>query len=340
MTILVSLIVFGVLIFVHELGHFITAKAMGVKVNEFALGMGPAILKFGKKETKYSVRLLPVGGYCKMEGEDEESSDERAFNKKPVWRRTLVIVAGAIMNLLLGFTILLIIISSNKEIATTTISKFAENAVSSQHLQVGDKIVSVDGTRIYVANDLLFTFYRGKDEFFDIEVIRDGKKIKLEGVTFPTKIEEDNTKSMRLDFAVKTVRTTFWGALSTSAKNTISIARMIWLSLIDLLTGNAGLKEMSGPVGVVGAIGQAANTNIFELLVLVAFISINLGVFNLLPVPALDGGRLLFLAIEAVRRKPIKPEYEGVVHLVGFALLILLMITVTYNDINRLITGG
>lgn len=339
-TILISLLVFGLLIFVHELGHFLTAKAMGVKVNEFAMGMGPTILRFGKKETKYAIRLLPIGGFVNMEGEQEFSDHERSYHKKPVWRRILIIISGAFMNILLGFLMLSIIFSFFKVLPTTTIDSFKDESISSEYLQVGDKIVSINGTKIYSYADIDFSIKRAKDTVYDIKITRNGKRILLEDVRLPSETNADGLKAVERDFYLGYTSKNVFSVLKYAALNTVSIARLIWLTLIDLVTGNEGLKAMSGPVGVVGEIGKAANSSIFDLLLLVSFMSINLGIFNLLPLPALDGGHLVFLTIEGIRRKPINPEHAGMVHLVGFALLILLIITVTFNDIVRLISGA
>lgn len=339
-TALLTLVVFGLLIFVHELGHFLVAKAMGVKVNEFSMGMGPALFKFTKKDTKYSIRLFPIGGFVNMEGEQEYSEHEGSFHKKPVWRRILIIISGSLMNILLGFLILTIYFSSFKVLPTTAIAAFDNDSVSSEHLQVGDKIVSIDGTKIIYFRDIGYCIYRAKDEYYDFEVIRNGKKVLLEGVKLPSKVNADGTKSVAIDFMLSSTSKNPLSVVKYAALNTISIVRMVWLTLIDLLTGNVGLKAMAGPVGVAGEIGKAANMGIQQLMLLVSFMAVNLGVFNLLPVPALDGGHLVFLVIEGVTRKPIKPEYAGIVQLIGFALLILLIITVTFNDIARLVSGG
>lgn len=340
-TILISLLVFGLLIFVHELGHFLTAKAMGVKVNEFAMGMGPTIFRFGKRETKYAIRLLPIGGFVNMEGEQEYSDHERSFHNKPVWRRILIIVSGSFMNILLGFLLVVIIVSiAANAFPTTTIDSFIEESVSSEYLQEGDKIVSINGTKIFSFADINFTIRRAKDAVYDIKVIRNGDKLLLKDVRLPSGINEDGSKTVGIDFTPKLAPKNIITVIDYSVRHTVFIARAIWFALIDLVTGNVGLKAMSGPVGVVGEIGKAANRSIFDLLSLVSFMSINLGIFNLLPVPALDGGHLVFLTIEGIRRKPINPEHAGFVHLIGFALLILLIITVTFNDIVRLISGA
>lgn len=334
LTILITVLVFGILIFIHELGHFLVAKAMGIRVNEFALGMGPKLISFGKGETKYSLRLFPIGGFCAMEGEDETSSDNRAFCNKPVWRRLLVTVAGAFMNLLLGFILLIILVSTMNLVGTTTIAKFNDGAVSNQDLQVGDEIVSINGSHVFIDNDIVYGLLRDRDGVVDMVVKRNGEKVKLTNVTFQTEDLGDGVTGTNIDFKVYSAEKTFFGVIKQSACWTLSVVKLVWSSLIDLITGQYGLNQLSGPVGVASAIGEASSMGLRSLLLLVVFITVNLGVFNLLPIPALDGGRLLFLMIEGIRRKPVK--HEAYVHMVGFALLILLMVVVSFNDIVKL----
>ena len=335
-TIIITIVVFGVLIFIHELGHFLVAKAMGIRVNEFALGMGPRLCGFVKGETKYSLRLLPIGGYCAMEGEDDTSEDERAFCNKPVWRRILVVAAGAFMNLVLGFVLLIILVSTMNLVGTTKIAQFNEGAISNQYLQVGDEIVSINGSHVFIDNDIVYGLLSDRDGVVDMVVKRNGEKVKLTGVTFQTEDLGDGVTGTNIDFKVYGVEKTFFGVIKQSACWTLSVVKLVWGSLIDLLTGQFGLNQLSGPVGVASAIGEASTMGIRSLLLFVVFITVNLGVFNLLPIPALDGGRLVFLIVEGIRRKPIKPEHEGWVHMIGFGLLMLLIVVVTFNDIVKL----
>jgi regulator of sigma E protease len=342
LNILYAIIVFGVIIFVHELGHFLSAKWSGVKVNEFALGMGPALLKFKGKVTQYSLRLFPIGGYCKMEGEDDDSNDKDAFNTKPVWKRIIVIVAGAFMNFVLGFIILLFIFGGNKSQATTIVNSFSKNATSSitgtnGGLKVGDKFVKINGSSINNDTDIIFSLMRATSGKVNIIVLRSGKETELDNVQFPMTKNPDGTKTMTNDFYVKSVKTTPLNVITHSFTFTVSVVKIVWLSLVDLITGKIGFNQLSGPVGVTTAIGQAAGIGLQSLLLLVVFITVNLGVVNLLPLPALDGGRLIFLIIEAIRRKPVDPKYEGYVHFAGFVLLILLMVVITFNDVIKLI---
>lgn len=342
--ILIAILVFGIIIAVHEFGHFTVAKLCGIRVNKFAIGMGPRLLKHQWGETEYSLRLLPIGGFCAMEGEDTESADERAFCKKSVPKRFAVVVAGAIMNILLGFVLIIITTCMDSAITTTTISGFHtdENKVSvstseSCGLQVDDKIVRINGMRVFTDSDISYKLAYTDQNDFTIEVERDGENVVLENVSF-----EDKKTEGRLDFYVYGQEKTVGNVLSYAARDTVSIARMIWQSLFDLVTGKYGFHDLSGPVGIVTAIGDAASvgTNVKQhlqsLIPLMTMITINVGIFNLLPLPALDGGRLVFLVVEAIRRKPVKPEHEGLVHIIGLALLLLMMVAVTFNDIRNL----
>lgn len=339
-SILVAILVFGLLIFVHELGHFLTAKACGIKVNEFALGMGPVILKHQKGETQYALRLFPIGGFVSMEGEDEESSDDRAFNRKPVWKRILVVVAGAFMNLLCGFLIVIVMVSTWQNMASTTVAKFQDNSMSHKTgLNVGDKILSINGATIHIDTDVILSLIEDSDGKVEMVVERNGKPVELHNVQFPLVSDGNNGKVMQQDFWVYPQQKTPLSVIRYSFYWTIAMIKFVWVTFISLFTGRFGLKDLAGPVGTTAAIGQAVSQGIGSLLYFVALIAVNLGVVNLFPLPALDGGRLFFLLIELIRRKPIKPKYEGYIHFVGFALLMLLMVVVTYNDILRLVKG-
>lgn len=340
---LVAILFFGLLISIHELGHFTFAKLFKVRVNEFALGMGPALFKKKKGDTTYALRLLPIGGYVSMEGEDEESADENAFNRKKVWQKFIIVAAGAVMNLLLGVVIIATVLSMEELIGTNHILYFHENALSAQTgLQEGDDIIKIDGHRVFSDMDISFLMSRSDDGVFDMTVRRDGEKVELTGVTFETEKEGEYTY-ITYDFVILGEEPGFLNILTNSFKRTASVARLVWLSLFDLVTGRYGLTDLSGPVGTVNVIADAAaqatasRDGLITALTLMAFISVNIGVFNLLPLPALDGGRLFFLIIEGIRRKPVNPKYEGYVHAAGLALLLLLMLAVTFNDIVTIV---
>ena len=338
MSILVSILVFGVVIMIHELGHFIMAKSSGIRVNEFSIGMGPQL--FGKKvgDTEYSVRALPIGGYVAMEGEDEESDAEDSFNSAPVQNRIGVVVAGAVMNMILGFLVLLFLTSRQSAITSRTVYGFYEGAMTQQTgLMAGDEIVAINGRKCYIANDVIYEFARTQNGVADFTVIRNGEKILLEDVTFDTYIDEETgLKQMVIDFSVYPIEKTLPNMLKEAGNWTISIARMVFLSLVDLVTGNVAINQMSGPVGIVSTISDAVSYGLESVLMILAMITINLGVFNLLPFPALDGGRLVFLLVELVRGKPVDQKYEMWVNSAGIVILLGFMAFVTFSDITRL----
>ena len=341
-----ALLFFGVIIMIHECGHFACAKLFKVKVNEFSLGMGPALFKKRKGDTLYAVRLFPIGGYVAMEGEDDASEDDRAFNKKPVWQKMIIVVAGALMNLILGFILMVLLLTTSTDlIGTNTIKEFYPDAVSSQYgLQAGDRFVEIDGHHVWSELDLSFLMSRSQDGVFDFVVERDGEKVTLNDVHFATE-QQNGITLIQYDFIIIGEQPGFLNIVKNAFTQSASIVRMVWLSVFDLVTGRYGMSELAGPVGTVDIIAdvtaQAVSSgSLTNLLTIMAFITINVGVANLLPLPALDGGRFLFLAIEAVRRKPVNPKYEGYVHAAGLALLLLLMVVVTYNYIARIVHGA
>lgn len=352
-SLLTSLIVFGVIIAIHEFGHFIVAKLCGIRVNKFAIGMGPVIFKKQGKETEYSLRLFPVGGFCAMEGEDDASDDPRAFSKKSVPKRMAVVVAGAVMNIILGFFIIMATTLLYQDVVTTRIADFTytEDAETGERiststsetcgLQIGDEIISIDGMYILTDQDLSYKLQTSDNEKMTVIVKRNGERVTLENVKFYNTATEG-----RLDFYVKAEKCNFLNVIRYSFFGTISTGRLIWTSLTDLITGKYGFHDLSGPVGIIGTIGEAASLGetirekLISVLSLASFITVNVGIFNLLPIPALDGCRLIFLLIEGIRRKPINPEHEGMVHFIGLALLMLLMVAVTFQDILKMIQGG
>lgn len=335
----VAFLLFLLLIIIHEFGHFIAAKALGVRVNEFAVGFGPNILKRKFGETEYKLNLIPLGGYCAMEGEDEASTDNRAFCNKSAWRRFIIVAMGAVFNLLLGLIIVGIILAPNKYFTTTKIAQFREGAVSSQSgLQVDDTFLYVDGRKIFTTYDLSYAFTNVKDGKVDVTVLRDGRKVELRDVEFKTE-EIDGISYLNVDFTVYGVKKTVGSFISQTFKSAVSFCMVVYRSLFDLITGKYGISAISGPVGVTKAIGTAARQSLSDLLPIMALITINLGIFNLLPVPALDGGRLLFILIEMIFRKPVPQKYEAMVHTVGFVILFAFMILVTAKDIWSLVSG-
>lgn len=447
----VALIVIGILFFMliivsHEFGHFITAKLSGVKVNEFSVGMGPKLFGFKKGETEYSFRLFPVGGYCAMEGEDEESAEPRAFNNAKIWKRMIIIIAGAVMNILLGFILMFAYTVQQDSFASTTVSQFAPSSYSANcGLQTGDKIVEINGYSVWNMRDLQFGIATlqcknvdGKtleifkqdcanaaykvyaelavknspeddkaQEFYDIvcdgcskinaakskqeakkyldtvcadlygyfnvsdyelpsvtekderrrfvadmKVIRDGKEVELNEVQFFTyyKNEEDkkaDKPSVSFDFYVDEIEKNVGTVLGQTFTETCSMAKTVWTSLVWLVQGKFSFTDLSGPVGIATAVTQVASQGlesgftdaVNNILFVMILISVNLGIVNMLPFPALDGGRFLFLLIEWIFKKPIPRRVEQIVNTAGLALLMLFMIVISFKDVWQLITG-
>ncbi len=335
-TVLLTIVTLSLLILIHELGHFLVARAFHTPITEFAIGMGPKLLSRKSEKTgiTYSLRALPIGGFVAMVGEDEESDDPMALNHKPVWQRMLITAAGAAMNLILGFLLMAVVVGLSPNIGSTVIAEFAEeNALSEQSgLAVGDEILTVDGTRVHIASELAYEIMRKGVEPVDLTVRREGKVLTLTDVRFPT-ITEQGVEFGMVDFIVYAEPKTPLNLAKQAVFRSFSTVKMIWESFIDLITGRYGLEQMSGPVGVTTAVSEAAGSGAVDFLYLVAVITVNLGIFNLFPLPALDGGRLLFQVIELVRRKPVKPEFEGYVHFVGIVLLMVLMVIITFKDI-------
>lgn len=349
MGIIIAILIFGLIVTVHEFGHFICAKLSGIKVLEFSIGMGPKLLQKKKGETKYSLRALPIGGYCAMEGEDSDTDDERGFRKAKLWKRMIVLVAGATMNFILGFVLLIGMVSMMAAIPTAEIRGFtgtkqddgtvdyaAESYKSG--LRVGDEFYKIDDMRIFSDFDVSYILATTKKDKHEVTVIREGSKVELSDVVFL-----DNLSGKTTDFGVKYKDKNPLTVLGCAKDYFLSTGHLVGLSLKQMLSGEVSKEEVSGPVGVVDAISDAAEESesiadaIFNLLFMSSLITINVGIFNLLPIPGLDGGRLLFCLIELVRRKPVKPEHEGYVHLAGMVLLFGIMIFATYNDIARII---
>lgn len=440
--ILIGVLLFELIIFIHEFGHFITAKKSGIKVNEFSLGMGPKIFSFGKGETKYSLRIFPIGGFCAMEGEDEESPEPRAFNNAKVWKRMIVVIAGAVMNIILGFVLMFVVVVQQDAYSSTEVQSFPATSFSScTGLQSGDvikeingygistsmdfnypistaELKTVDGSTLEIykedcgnnlynmavslvqdknnklsdeqvskVNELLskstneivkakskedaFSIYENyykkindacgikdykvekiveketrKRYTADILVERNGEEKLLKNVQFFTYTTKDNSDpQVSIDFYVKPIEKTFGSVISQTFKQTISTCKMIYASLGGLLTGKFGLKDMSGPIGIASAVTTVASESLSSgfmsavnsIIYVMMIITVNLGLFNMLPFPALDGGRFVFLIIEAIRGKSVPRKVEAIVNGIGMGLLILLMILITANDIFKLI---
>lgn len=440
--ILIGVLLFELIIFIHEFGHFITAKKSGIKVNEFSLGMGPKIFSFGKGETKYSLRIFPIGGFCAMEGEDEESPEPRAFNNAKVWKRMIVVIAGAVMNIILGFVLMFVVVVQQDSYSSTEVQSFPATSFSScTGLQSGDVIKEINGYGISTSMDFNYPIStaelktvdgstleiykedcgnnlynmavslvqdknnklsdeqvrkvnellskstneivkaKSKEDAFsvyenyykkindacgikdykvekiveketrkrytaDILVERNGEEKLLKNVQFFTYTTKDNSDpQVSIDFYVKPIDKTIGSVLSQTFKQTISTCKMIYASLGGLLTGKFGLKDMSGPIGIASAVTTVASERLSSgfmsavnsIIYVMMIITVNLGLFNMLPFPALDGGRFVFLIIEAIRGKSVPRKVEAIVNGIGMGLLILLMILITANDIFKLI---
>ncbi len=345
--IIFGILMFGFLIFIHELGHFLAARAFGVGIYEFSIGMGPKLIsKKGKSGTAYSLRLLPIGGFVSMVGEDEEvTDDESALSAKPVWQRIIIVAAGAFMNILLGLIITAGIVIFGGKIYSAQIDYF--NFVdetgtrvemdSWQGLYEGDEILKVGNRRIFVRSDLVYEAMDIADTPVTLTVRRNGEIITIENFVFPTSTESGVVFGNANFFMPQVLAKTPLEIAKQSVFQSVSVLRMIWASLIDTVTGRYGADAVSGPVGVVSEIKETAQYGFESLMFLVMIITMNLGLVNLLPLPALDGGRLVFYIIELVRRKPINPKYENYINLAGMALLLMLMVFVTINDIGKLI---
>ncbi len=439
---IIAVLLFELIIFFHEGGHFISAKKSGVQVNEFSIGMGPKLFSFKKGETQYSLRLLPIGGYCAMEAEDEESTNPRAFTNAKIWKRMIIIIAGATMNIVLGLIMMFFIVIQSPSYSSTTVSSFPENSFSANcGLQKGDTILKVNNYDIYTAQDLsfaiatlkckevkgdslkiykqdcainlcqlfvkmnndkeadfskktldavldlvgegtekinsatskeeaksvLYSYYDKIQELANVEnylepefkndktrkrfrtdiiVDRSGKVITLKDVDFYTYLNPDTKEpAVSIDFYVGEIEKNFGTVMEQTGLQTVSVVRMVWSSLAGLVTGQFSINDMSGPVGVASAITQVASVGLEtgfldafnNILYVMMLISVNLGIVNMLPFPALDGGRFLFLLIEGIFRKPIPRKVESIVNGVGLGILLLFMLLITIKDVWQLL---
>ena len=333
----VMVLVFSVMIFIHEAGHFLTARACNITVKEFAIGMGPKLFSRTSKKygTVHSVRALPIGGYVSMEGEDEDSSDQNAFSNKPVWQRMLVVAAGPFMNIVLGIILTFAVVLSQGTLYSTVVRSFSDKAMSNEKLEIGDEIIKVGGTYVFSGNEVSYEIANQGYEPIDIVVRRDGQKIVVEDVSFGIYTEK-GVDFGNMDFDVETIDKSFVNVIKQATTRCISTIKMIYDSLIGMITGRFGLDAVSGPVGVAETVGEAAKTDFRLFLYIGAILTMNLGVFNFIPFPALDGGRFAMLCIEAIRRKPIDRKIEGYINFAGLVILFGFMIFITCKDILNL----
>ena len=331
-----AVLIFGGIIFFHELGHMLTAKAAGVRVYEFAVGMGPAIFKHEKNGTVYSIRLLPLGGFTMLEGEDEASDSPDSLSKKPLPARLAVFAAGSVFNLVLGYVILVILTAMNGYVGTTYVVDFTENSVSAGQLQVGDRILRVNGHRVMTSNDISYEFLRDADGLVELEVERNGERQTL-NIQFTLEDYGDGVNAIDIDFRVAAVKAQLSDYFTYPINWSFSLMKQVWGSLIDLIGGRYQVNQLSGPVGVVSAIGEASKLGLDSVLLMAAFLAINIGIFNLLPFPILDGGKIVITIIESIAGRPINTRVMEWIMTGSVALIVLLMIYVTANDIFRLI---
>ena len=344
--ILTAILLFGLMIFVHEFGHFITARLCGVTVEEFAIGMGPKIFskKSKKSGTVYSVRLLPLGGFTNMLGEnDDVGGDPHAFSNRPCWQRLVILCAGSFMNVLTAIIAMFIVVSSAAAYYNTTVAGFlSEDAASYKAgLRVGDTITAVNNTRVNVYSDIVYTVMREGIEPCTLTVDRGGETVKIENVSFPTETQ-DNILMGDVDFRMGIEYKSFPVVVKQAVSQSFATIKLVYQSLLDLITGRYGIESVSGPVGAVSEISKVAadtaKTNNYSMLIfLFAMLSMNVGVMNLLPIPARDGGRIIFVLIEMIRRKPVKQEYEAYIHMAGMAVLLIFMGVVTVLDIMKMV---
>ncbi|MBE6036679.1 MAG: RIP metalloprotease RseP [Clostridiales bacterium] len=330
LTAIYAILIFCLLIFVHEFGHFIAAKAVGIRVNEFSLGMGPRLLHKQGKETEYSLRLLPIGGFCKMEGEDEESEDPRAFNHKPIPARILVVVSGALMNFITCIVIITLMYLTSG-FTTTTIGAVVDGYPAAEAgVRAGDTILEIDGAPIESWNDILNRINEAEGDTLSLAVERDGKTLRLSS---PLVTGEGGRKMIGIEVQKEY---DFFRSVKYGFTGTWEWAKSMYGYFGQLFTGQGSMDDLMGPVGIVATINDQAKLGFIYIVNLTAMISLNLGIVNLLPLPALDGGRLVFLLISLITGKKISEETEGKVHFVGLLLLFGLMIFLVFQDMGRL----
>lgn len=342
MSIILAILIFSVIIIFHELGHFLVAKKCDVKVNEFCLGLGPTIFSVQKGETTYSLKLLPFGGACMMEGEDGESSDGRAFPNKSVWQRFAIVVAGPLFNFIMAYVLSLLLLGTVGYDVPTLTGVMDGYAAEEEGMQAGDTILSLNHYRVHFYREIsVYTFFH-PGETVDVTYEREGERYHVE--LTPRYDEESGRYLLGIQGNYARVRGNLPQTLLHGFYEMKYQVYAVFESLKMLLTGQLGLNDMSGPVGIVKTIGdtydESVSSGVFYVVMsmvnIAILLSANLGVMNLLPLPALDGGRLVFFVVEALRGKKINEEIEGRVHFLGFALLMVLMVIIMFNDIHKL----
>lgn len=345
--ILFAILLFGILIAVHEFGHFFTAKLLGVKVNEFAIGMGPAIWKKTKGETKYAIRILPIGGYCAMEGEDEDTGDPRAFSRQKGWKKIIILIAGSVMNFLFGLVIVVLLYAGVSQVRAPVITQLADgfSCEGEQGLMEGDRLLEIDGHGIWIYDNVLTFLSRNDGKGIDLVVERNGQRVELDDLPMGRyEYEFDGQKNVGFGLIFEQVdELGFFGRLRHGVVRTADFVRTVWISLGDLVTGRVSVSDMSGVIGVVDVVSQVGAQSatvadgILNVLYFMSLIAVNLAVMNMLPIPALDGGRVFFILLNGliwlICRKRIPEKYEGYVHTGAFILLIIFMLLIAFKDV-------
>lgn len=335
-TVIIAIFVFGIIIFVHELGHFLVAKKSGITVIEFAIGMGPILLKKEYKGTLYSLRALPLGGYTMMDGEETASDAEGSFSSKSLRVKLAVLIAGSGFNLILGYVILVILTAMGGYIGTTVIYNFKEDSVSHEYLQQGDEITKLNGHRVRTLNDITYEIIRDTDGLMDITLVRDGEIVNVP-VQFEMEEIAEGLNVINLDFRVAIEKAELMDYVTYPFNWGMSIIKQVYGSLVDLITGRVEVNQLSGPIGIVDAIGKASQMGVENVLLMTAFIAINLGVFNLLPLPILDGGKILLFTIEKIIGRPIGERAMNFLILGSVAFILALSLYATFNDVIRML---
>lgn len=349
--ILLAILIFGVMIAIHEFGHFITAKLLGIRVNEFAIGMGPALWTRTRGETQYSLRAFPIGGYCAMEGEDEDTGDDRAFSIQPAWKKIIVLCAGSLMNFLMGLVIVLVLYAGVTSARVPVITQLADGFQwqGESGLMVGDEILSVDGHGIWVYEDVLTFLSRNDGTGMDLVVLRDGEKVTLKDLPmerFEYEYQGQSAYGFGLVFE-QVEPLSAWGRVKLATAQTFDFVRTVWMSLGDLVTGRVGVDQMSGVIGVVDVVSEVGTQSdsilvgIQNVFYIMALIAVNLAVMNMLPIPALDGGRVLFVLLNGISyllfRRQIPQRLEGYVHAVALVLLLVIMLLIAFQDVWKIV---
>ncbi|MCL2842997.1 MAG: site-2 protease family protein [Oscillospiraceae bacterium] len=350
MYIIIAILIFGLIIAIHEFGHFIAAKAFGVGVPEFAIGMGPKLLKKQGKETLYTLRAIPMGGFCALDGDDNEVQGEKSLFAKPLWKRLVIFLAGSTMNIVAGFLILLAMTSTLSTLPTTTLEGFAPGFEHEgpEGLMVGDTIHSIDGLRVYQANNIGMFLQLSVGDTVDMVVIRDGARVSLLGLPLePRVFPGSDDPRFGLDLARNEAPTPL-DRIAFAARDTQDFMRQLPLTFRMFATGQAGIGDVSSVVGIVdvmntaGQEAQSAADTLWVMAFLMALISISVAMVNLLPIPGLDGGRIFLMvvttAIERITRKKVNPNIENYINTAGMVLLFGFMIFIMFNDIVRIVT--